>query len=141
MKKLIYILSAISLSIFLLTSCESDKTYDGPAQVAFASKTAAYNVTANTTIAIPVQLIADGPQGDITVNVSVNSTSTTTAAAVTVPTTVTIPAGRFVGEIPVTVSYDNLAAGNANKLILDLSSDKVKVAASYGTLTVTFTKK
>lgn len=140
MKKLIYILSAISLSIFLLTSCESDKAYDGPAQVAFVSKTAAYNVTANTTLSIPVQLIADGPQGDLTVNVSVNSSSTS-AAAVTVPTTVSIPAGRFVGQIPVTVSYDKLAAGNANKLILNLSSSDVKVAANYATITVTLTKK
>lgn len=140
MKRLIYRSLAVLFTIASFISCESDKTYDGPAQVAFVNKTASYEVTANTTLSIPVQLIADGGQSELTVNVSVNSASTC-ADAVTVPASVSIPAGRYTGEIQIPVSYDKLTAGNTNKLILELNSNSVKIAANYATLTVTLTKK
>lgn len=140
MKKLIVAMLAILLGVIFITSCEDDKTYNGPAQIAFINKTAAYTVDKDMTIAIPVQLIADGPQGDISGNITVGAISNC-AAAVTVPPTVTIPAGRYAGELSVNVTYSKLAAGNANKLVLDLKSPTVNVAANYDTLTVTITKK
>ncbi|GHT41734.1 hypothetical protein AGMMS49965_12010 [Bacteroidia bacterium] len=120
-------------------ACEDDKTYDGPAQIAFAGKTAAYSYSgtvADTTVVLSIQLIADAPQRDIAATVSVDAASTVVA---TVPASVTIPAGRYTAELPVKFTYAELNTG-ANKLILNLTSN-VKVAANYNTLTVTITKR
>ncbi|WP_055432922.1 hypothetical protein [Candidatus Symbiothrix dinenymphae] len=119
-------------------ACEDDKTYNGPAQIAFASKTATYSyagTVADTTIVLSIQLIADAPQRDIAATVAVDAAST---AVATVPASATIPAGRYAAELPVTFTYAQLNTG-VGKLILSLTSD-VKVAANYDTLTVTITK-
>jgi hypothetical protein len=139
MKKYIYLVSILVLGV-LSFACESDKTYDGPAQIAFAGKTAAFTVTQDSVIVIPVQLIADGVQGDIPADILVN-TASTCAAAVTVPASVTIASGRFVAEAQIAITHSQLAAGNANKLILNLASTNVKVAENYREITITITKR
>ena len=128
--------------IFMLASCEKEtKPYKGDAQVAFALKTYSINVnSATNSVTIPVQLIAKAPQGAITANINVD-TDSTCASAVTVPTSVTIDAGRFTTDLVISVNHENLNAGNANRLILNLSSSSVHVAGNYNVVTITLNKQ
>jgi hypothetical protein len=123
--------------IVMSAACESDKTYQGPPQIAFASKTLSVSVDTDKVVKVPVQLIADGAMGDITAGIAVNAASTLASGAVQMPSQVTIPAGRFTADLSVSISYS--ALDSIKTLKLDLSSD-VKVAANYASLTITFTK-
>jgi len=130
---------ALLLTVF---SCDKErKPYDDVPQIAFALKTYTFNVnSATTNVTIPVQLIAKEVQGAINGTIGVNSASTC-AGAVTVPTSVTIDAGRFTTNLVIAVNHANLNAGNANKLILDLSASGIKVAGNYKQVTITLNKQ
>ena len=141
MKKiLVYILPAICA--FLLFSCEKEKKlYEGPAQIAFDSTTKTYVITSEiTTISVPIQLIASGPQGAINASVAVNGTGTTCASSVTVPSSVTIDAGKYSAQLVINVTHSTLVTGTTNKLVLDLTSTGIKVAENYKTITITLNK-
>ena len=140
MKKTIkYILPLVCICMFV--SCEKEaKPYKGETQIAFALKTYTFNVnSATTNVTIPVQLITKSIQGAVNGSISVNP-DTNCASAVTVPTSVTIDAGRFTTNLVIGVNHANLNAGNANKVILDLSSN-IKVAGNYNKVTITLNKQ
>jgi len=142
MKKTVnYIFPLVCL--FMLVSCEKEgKPYKGEPQIAFALKTYTYNVSnATNSVSVPVQLIADAPQGAINATVNVDAGSTNCSSAVSVPNAVTIDSGRFTTNLVIGVTHANLNAGNANKLVLNLSAAGIKVSGSYGTVTITLNKQ
>jgi hypothetical protein len=139
MKKIFLYLSLMIVIVFASSCNKEKKIYEGPVQVAFGDLAYSFNITSTTTsITVPIQLIADGPQGDIATTIAVNSASTSASAA-TVPTSATIPAGSYHVNLVIPITYASLAA-TGNKLVLDLSST-VKVAANYKTVTITLVKK
>ncbi len=123
-------------------SCDKDyPRYENEAQILFEAKAKTINVTASTaTIPVAIQLVADGAQGAINASIAVDP-ATNCASAVTVPTSAVIEAGRFVTTLNIAVDYNQLVAGNSNKLVLNLSSASVKVGENYKTITLTLNKQ
>ena len=141
MKRILSFTTIFTLFLALCACDPQQQHYNDVPQIAFALKTYSFNVnSAVNSVTIPVQLIAKEAQGAITGTVSVNSASTC-AGAVTVPTSVTIDAGRFLTNLVITVNHGSLNAGNANRLILDLSASGVKVAGNYKQVTITLNKQ
>lgn len=128
--------------IFIICSCDKErKPYNDVPQIAFERTTYTFNVSSTTTsVTIPVQLIAGSPQGAINANIAVNSASNC-ANAVTTPVSVTIDSGRFIANLVITINHANLNAGNANKLLLDLTATGIKVAGNYKSVTITLNKQ
>lgn len=127
-----------ALLLVTLSSCTKEqKKYAGDAQVAFGLSSYSYTIDKNTTINLPVQLIASefvAATGTVTTN-----TSSTATVAATYTGAYTIDAKTFAANIAIAIDYAKLPAGKST-LVLDLASN-IAVAANYKSATITITKK
>lgn len=127
-----------ALLLVTLSSCTKEqKKYAGDAQVAFGLSSYSYTIDKNTTINVPVQLIATefvNASGTVTTN----QKSTATAAA-SYNGAYTIDSKTFATNIAITFDYAKLPAGKST-LVLDLTSN-IPVAENYKSTIITITKK
>lgn len=127
-----------ALLFVTLSSCTKEqKKYAGDAQVAFGLNSYSYTINKNTTINVPVQLIANEFVA-ATGTVATNAKSTATAAA-TYSGAYAIDSKTFAANIAVAIDYAKLPAGKST-LVLDLTSN-IAVAENYKSTTITITKQ
>lgn len=140
MKSLYKIVFAAILGAVIFTSCEDDKTYTGPTQARFLSKSGDFFIrnlgTSSDTLKFKVQLVGT-TNTDVTLNVEADPTSVAVEGVdYTMTKTITIKANEFeaVGEI-----YGNFAGvadGTIKKLMLKLSSAGVQIVPEAQNITI-----
>lgn len=137
MKRIINYFLLFSIGVFLLSSCEDDKTYSGDVQFRLMTTSADFYIENASegydTYAIKVQAVGAVPSKDITLNLVVNTTGTDAVAGVdyNLPTTVTIPAGEVEAEFNVQGLFDGVSDNVVNTLSFTLTSDEYTVIPSY----------
>ena len=141
--KRIALLFSIAFVILGITSCDisNDKSYDGPAQVAFEKAAYSVKLTADQTYNVNVQLITSEKNNkDIPVKIALSGDAVgSIVTASSVPTTATIKAGEYSTVIPVQLSFAG-ATTTAKSVILTLSAADVKVAANFAVATIAVKK-
>ncbi len=125
MKKIKYILKS-SLAVFALlamTSCEEDLliyTGDGDATAFSFARTAETVPFCTPTATITVEA-TKASSVDRTVNFTVNAGSTAAPGEYNLPaTSVTIPAGEYLGSVEMSVNFGAIPDGQTSTLILDI---------------------
>jgi hypothetical protein len=141
MKRYISLIVSV-LFAMAITSCEDEKTYSGPEQVAFEKASySAITLKADQTYELKVQLISASKNNrEITVNVALSGTGLGTVVnQVDVPTSVKIKAGEYSTVLPVKLLY--AGAGSSPKtVILTLSASDVKVSETLKVATLSVKK-
>ncbi|RZJ75045.1 MAG: hypothetical protein EOO45_06835 [Flavobacterium sp.] len=105
-----------------LTSCEEDRVVLNTDQelYQFAERTSELAISEVSTTGI-VQLGATNKSNvDRTIPITVDATSTATGAQYSIPTSVTIPAGEFVGDIEITGNFDQLPEGEDFTIVITI---------------------
>lgn len=137
MKKIILILSIISIAI--LSSCDENEllNYDGGndiSLVGFTNKSSDLKVAENDTETLEIEVnISDKSSSDRTIDVMINTDlSSALSANYMIPSSVTIPANSNFGTLTVT-GYDdaNIDALGEHVLITLVPTDKIKVTESF----------
>lgn len=131
----------ISILAISLASCEEDLiTYTGGGDApAISFDSESYNVgVCEPTIPITVE-VTKASNEDRTINFSIDSEFTTALdEEYSVNTSVTIPAGEFVGSTDITVDFAAIPDGASRELVLDLNIPENFTLNTRGTATVAF---
>ncbi len=103
---------------------------------------------------LPIHLIASGAMGEVNVGISkldpysvdttqgkVPAISTIADNAISFSPTASIAAGRFIGEVPLSITYANLSGNeNDNIIYLYLTGTNISQAENYRRIKLTFVK-
>ncbi|RZJ76345.1 MAG: hypothetical protein EOO45_02570 [Flavobacterium sp.] len=122
MKNIFYKLGVAVLFVTTLVSCDEDRVVLNTDKelYQFASRTSDLPISEVSNSGI-VQLGATNRSNvDRTIPITVDATSTATGAQYTIPTSVTIPAGEFVGDIEITGNFDELPEGEDYTIVITI---------------------
>ena len=136
----------VTLSL-TIASCDlfelRDRTFDSDPQVEFfpLSRTLTLSQSTSGITTINVQLIGEQRDSDLPLTVSVESSTTTAVEGqhYNLPSTsVNIPAGASTADFDINVTGENLSAGEAVVLVLELQgTDQVRAAPNLRLHTLT----
>jgi len=123
--KTIKYLIIFTLSLFVMNSCEDGPSTDDINYVSFEGSSFSFPVEIDGTSEYPISIFSTQITGsDRTFSIKVNTDlSTADPASYTVPSTVTIPANKNEGIIPVIISDINIGIAG-KKLILEFESQE-----------------
>jgi len=133
MKRILRTLVVFAAAALVLNSCGEVESYiyDGPAFISFTDgTTGAYFVQSDNT---PYQVTVGIPKAltsDLTVNIEVIATTGEAGVNYDIPTSVTVPAGEVIAQIPVKGYFESLAGGVKDTVTFQLVGDLV---ASFDT--------
>ena len=130
------------LIITFLFGCEADLvTYTGGDADAPAYSFARTSETVGVctpTIPVTVESTIASNQ-DVTVNISVNAAETTALPSeYSLPSSITIPAGSYIGSGDVTVNFAQIPDGAVRQVVVDLSIPNGGTLNTRGTATINF---
>ncbi|MFL9842837.1 hypothetical protein [Flavobacterium rhizosphaerae] len=124
-----------------ITACDRDEltlSGDAPEMYMFADSESDAPINEEQNVVYVEFGVTTKSNQDRTIAISVDPTSTITPSQYSIPSTVTIPAGSFVGEIPITFNVDQFSEGQDFDMILtvDEASYPILDDKNFHTLTV-----
>lgn len=132
MKTLYKLTFAALLGMVIFTGCTDDKTYTGPAEARFITKSGDFYIrnlanNAPDTLNFTIQLVGTSSK-DINCNIAVDPSSTAVAGTdFTVPATLTIKANEFSVTGQILGNFAGVAGGDIKTLVLNLTADGATV--------------
>ena len=144
MKRIIYMTGLVTIALFGLQACMEDSIvhYDGPTLTYFSTENAmffiqdepnqVYNIRIGTTVA---------SDKNRTVNLSLTSSTAQKGVQYDYDaTSVTIPAGQYVADLPIKGLYSGYAAGNVDTLVVKIITEEIDSSAFKQTFTLIMRK-
>ncbi|SHE53728.1 hypothetical protein SAMN05444278_102265 [Psychroflexus salarius] len=138
--KNIFKIFTIAILFATFTSCEEDvvvfDAINGQEAYSFsAERKTITNCDPNTTITVESTIKTNS---DRTINLSVDETSNASPSHYELQSSVTIPAGEYIGSADLSLNFDEVAPGSSNELIINLENPSGTIISARGKQTIAY---